>query len=179
VWELATTGGPVASVDLVSDGTFPGAMSIVFPRDGAPGDEIRLVEIWEGDIVGAESEMEFSGSPYALPAPIAHDLGNGVVLTIESVELRNLLAEAVWSVSGTDLAAVDLGLDLLLEDGTLLESYVSGLPDPTLRSSGTIQYVWPLGNRIDPDMASTLRVRATVNLGQRVAAEATVPLPAG
>ncbi|RPI21879.1 MAG: hypothetical protein EHM57_06055 [Actinobacteria bacterium] len=178
-WELATASGSVPSEGVVTHGLFPGALSIVFPGDAVPGDEIRLVEMWRADDAEMETTVEFPGTPYDLPEPIAHDLGNGVTLTIERLQLRNLLAEAQWSVTGTDLATVSLGLDLLVDDGALLESYVGGFPDETLRSSGTIQFVWPVGNRVGPDAASQLRIRAQASIGDRVPADVVVPLPSG
>jgi hypothetical protein len=180
VWEMETATGPLQSTGVVADPLRPGAMSIVFPAGTAPtGGSLRLVELWEARAVDVESSIVFPGVPFSVPEAIVHDLGDGVTLTIGRVELRNLVAEAEWAVSGTDYAVTTIGLELLLEDGSLLEEYSPTLIDAQPATSGSIPFIWPFGIRVDQDEASTLVVRAEVTVGTPVEIDLAIPLPSG
>jgi hypothetical protein len=176
-WEMETAAGPVRSVGVVTDSHLPGALSVEFPAGTVPAPQIRLVELWETRTVSVSASIEFPGVPYTAEGAIVNDLGGGITLTIDRLELGNLLAEAEWSVAGSDRVIADIGIDLLTANGTTLGSYVAVLPDITPAASGLIRYTWPFGIRVDQNDASTLVVRVAARLVTPVPGDAVIPLP--
>jgi hypothetical protein len=176
-WELTGDGGVVASAGTVYDPLRPSVFSVVFPVPVAFPESIELVERWDPEPVTASVELPFTGLPYVTGEPIVLDLGDGVALVITRLDLGNFQGRARWTLDGSPLGIVSLGVRLFNPDGSVLGDYEPGEAeslDPQ-RGRGFIDYLWGPGFGVDQNAAATFTVTADVQLG--VPATTNVPIP--
>lgn len=178
-WELRTEGGVVESRRLVFDPSLPSVLSVEFPAsDGDVDGALTLVERWDATEATTSVELPWPGEPYAAKEDIEFALGEGTVLRLVELELGNLLGYARWELVGASLGLVEMEIDLLLDDGSVLGAYAqsSQSPDPE-PLVGELDFFWRPGFRVDQNQATTLRLTARVLVGSAVSTEIEIPLP--
>ncbi len=178
-WELRSDGDVVESRRLVFDPSLPSVFSVEFPASEGAGDGVlTLVERWDGTEARTSIELPWPGEPYVSEEAIEFELGGGPVLRLIELELGNLLGYARWELEGASLGLVEVGMDLLLEDGSVLGAYAQSSqtldPEPM---AGHLDFFWRPGFRVDQNQATTLRLTARVVVGSMVPTEIEIPLP--
>jgi hypothetical protein len=84
-----------------------GSLTVVFPVDGYTADDLasmELAERWFTRRQAPSAELEVSGFPYETEDAGEVDLGNGVVLSMDRVELSDDGGTLVWSLGGDPAA---------------------------------------------------------------------------
>lgn len=106
-WTLETaTGEVLSSTAVVSDPGLGGVVSVVFPHPGDVGlSELRLVERWERNGRDGTATVQVDGAAGERTDVAAVDLGGGVVLAIDRLELAERLGTVDWALTGAPLGS--------------------------------------------------------------------------
>lgn len=166
-WQIESVGGSVTgATQLVYDRTHTGVIGTVFPGYPSEGDVIRMTERWDPDERTSSIEIPFTGTPFSTIDAAELDLGDGITLRLDQLELGRHLGQVVWGLSGEDnpkgVAAFEV--EIVDDEGAAIGAYLS-MPSPRKpMPAGVIDLFWDQGFNAHPDRGSAVRITATVQL---------------
>jgi hypothetical protein len=167
-WQIENTSGSVTGTTrLLYDRLNTGVIGAEFPGYPGEGDAIRMTERWDSDERTSSVDIPFTATPFSTADAVELDLGDGVTLRFDNVDLGRHLGRIVWALSGVDDPRGVAIFDVVMfdVDGVAVGEYLS-MPsprDPT-QSGGVTELFWNQGFNVHPDEGSTVRVSATVQL---------------
>ncbi len=167
-WQIENTSGSVTGATrLLYDRLNTGVIGAEFPGYPGDGDTIRMTERWDSDERTSSVDIPFTATPFSTGDAVELDLGSGVTLRLDNVDLGRHLGRIAWALSGADdpRGVATFDVEMVDIDGVAVGGYVS-MPsprDPT-QSGGTTDLFWSQGFNVHPDEGSTVRVSATVQL---------------
>ena len=182
-------GSEVAAVRQASDPADAGVVTVLFPSDEVAPDQIEALELteqWFHRSTFAQQDIPVDGLPWELAEPELLDLGEGVELLVNRIELGETSGLIEWTiVGGSERGIVDATVEL--NDGRFDSTPRAVVPvgrvdrfffDPaTASNTGTIDLSGPTAGSSDVivDGAVLWSVRLTVT----APASAVLPVPDG
>lgn len=167
-WQLEDANGSVTGTTrLVYDRMHTGVIGVEFPVSPDEGDVIRMTERWDPSEQTASLETPFTGTPFSTAGVAQLDLGEGVTLRLDRLDLGRHLGRIVWRLSGPDdpTGVVEFEVELIDQEGETVGDYRS-MPsprDPT-PAAGVTDLFWEQGFDVHPDEGNVVRITATVRL---------------
>ncbi len=167
-WQLESADGSVTrTTGLVYDGLHTGVFGVEFAGLPNDGDTIRMTERWDSDERAASSDIPFPGTPFSMVGTHALDLGNGVTLRLDHLDLGRHLGQIVWTLSGPGdpMGVAVFEVSLVDSEGETVGGYVP-MPSPRDPTAvgGVVDLFWDRGFDVHPDEGSVIRIAATVRL---------------
>jgi len=166
-WQIESISGTVAGTTrLVYDRVHTGVIGTEFPGYPSDGDVIHMTERWDPDERTSSLEIPFTGTPFSTTATPELDLGDGVTLRLDHLDLGRHLGRIAWTLSGAihPDGVADFDVEIVNDEGESVGAYLS-MPTPRLpRSVGGVDLFWDRGFNVHPDEGSVVRITTTVLL---------------